>query len=783
MKRFSFNTFLAGDGNRVALDVCRRIADLEPVAPMPVLLLGEEGCGKTHLLYSIWKRVKATSPRTSLAVVTAREFRREIRDLIGEPAPVEKAESAILLIDQLEQFETMLDELEAVVRIFLDNNHAVMLASNVHPRRLNALPQGLKDMVAEGQTVQMRLLDGETQLEVLRREIRSESQAVLEKQRSEIDRLRALLERVSPGPGSDQPDSVREALDAERARAADLTKQLETATAFAHSLEEETAMLKRRLESNAQDDSTAAETLARLESEAAQAREELAAARNEAETLRRELESRSDGEEEIEQLRAALETAQAQKESALAQAAAEHEATRRQFEEETARLGQELEAARQECAQARHEANMLLERAEKLVSQIENNQTRFRETEQEQRRQIEELEALLAAGVPSQEQGDQIAALQEQLAEAVKREEDAREAFDRERRELAERLARNEEHIEQELSAARNQAEEAQRALEEVSAQRDQLHQSLESANAQREELRGALAGVHREREDLQDAITQVHRELDEARAALDDTHRQREELERALQETHTELDSLRESCEQAGRARDEAQAALEESRNRLEETESQALRAEQRLAEQSAEMDSLRHDAAAQVAQANAQAGELEGQLAQLQTRLDKAIETGSEMARQLQETRTELLGSADAVDSACQRLAALGVEEVDEPADASWVTHPGDVDQADHTPNDSVQQNPETEPAAQEPQDTPPPDNDDDDAAFDQDRMVLPPAPDEEDIEDDANPVADTGESHGTWDPPKPPGALDLPETPLGPLEDLSPLEDDRE
>ena len=43
MKRFSFNTFLAGDGNRVALDVCKRIADLEPVAPMPVLLLGEEG--------------------------------------------------------------------------------------------------------------------------------------------------------------------------------------------------------------------------------------------------------------------------------------------------------------------------------------------------------------------------------------------------------------------------------------------------------------------------------------------------------------------------------------------------------------------------------------------------------------------------------------------------------------------------------------------------------------------------------------------------------------------
>lgn len=734
MKRFSFNTFLAADGNRAALDTCKRIAELEPVAPMPVLLLGEEGCGKTHLLYSIWKRVKASSPRTSLAVVTAREFRSEVRDLIGDPSPVEKAESAILLIDQLELFDDLLEELEAVVRIFLDNHHHVLMASNVHPRRLKALPQGLRDMISAGQIVEIRLREGETQLEILKREMRQESQAVIEKQRVEIEQLRELLERVGAAEaGSGEASGLRQALEEERARTAELAGRLEETTAVADSLKHQLDSLESK------------ETVARLE-------QELETARNEAENLRQEVERRKDAEEQVEQLRQALEDAQAEKERDRADTLTIHEDERRRFEEEKTLLQQQLEAAQKESAQARHEANMLLERAEKLVGQIEDNQSRFRETEQEQRRQIEELEALVAIGGASEESDRQLADLQNQLAEAQVRLDAATSAFDEERLALTERLARSEEQLEEAVSQLRGQADETQRSLEQVSSERDRLTEALAAAEREREELR----------------------------QALDTLRHERDELESALQQSHAEHENLRQSLEEAHHKRDELQAALDESGALLESVQTRLRDAEERLVQQSAEMEALRRDAAAQVAEANDQAGVLEGRLAQLQARLTRSSEAGHEAARRLEEIGPALMASVSTLDELRQHLRIVDGEspETDTAAeDTAWDTPSAHQPETPPDTEDQAGQDHEEPAAPEEEIDSGSLDED----QFDDDRMVLPPAPDEEDIDPGATEPREEVTQSPSWDGGQRPENFELPETPMGPLKDLSPLEDE--
>lgn len=706
MKRFSFNTFLAADGNRAALDICKRIAELEPVAPMPVLLLGEEGCGKTHLLYSIWKRVKASSPRTSLAVVTAREFRSEVRDLIGDPSPVKKAESAILLIDQLELFDNLLEELEAVVRIFLDNRHHVLMASNVHPRRLKALPQGLRDMISAGQIVEIRLREGETQLEILKREMRQESQAVIEKQRVEIEQLRELLERVGAAEaGAGEASGLRQALEDERARTAELAGRLEETTALADNLKHQLDSLESK------------EALARLE-------EELEAARKEAESLRQEVERRKDAEEQVEQLRQALEDAQAEKEGVRANTLAEQEDERQRFAEEKAALQQQLETAQKESAQARHEANMLLERAEKLVGQIEDNQSRFREIEQERRRQIEELEALVAIGGASDESDRQTADLQNQLAEARARLDSVTSAFGEERRELSERLARSEEQLEEAVSQARGEAEETQRSLEQVSSERDRLTEALAAAERERDELRQALDTLRHERDELQAAL-------------------------------------------------DESGALLESVQARLRETE-------ERLVQQSAEMEALRRDAAAQVAEANNQAGVLEGRLAQLQARLRRSSEAGHEAARRLEEIRPALMASVSALDELRQHLRTVDGEspETDTAAeDTAWETPAAHQPETSSDTEDQAGQDDEEATAPEEEIDS----GSLDDDQFDDDRMVLPPAPDEEDIDPGAADPREEVTQTQSWDGGQRPENFELPETPMGPLKDLSPLDDE--
>ena len=60
------------------------------------------------------------------------------------------------MVDQLEKFTTLIEELEAVVRIFLDNGHYVLVASSVHPGRLRDLPRGLADLVSGGQVIRIQ---------------------------------------------------------------------------------------------------------------------------------------------------------------------------------------------------------------------------------------------------------------------------------------------------------------------------------------------------------------------------------------------------------------------------------------------------------------------------------------------------------------------------------------------------------------------------------------------------------------------------------------------------
>ncbi len=801
MKRFSFNTFLEADGNRAALSICKRIAELEPVAPMPVLLLGEEGCGKTHLLYSIWKRVKATSPRTSLAVVTAREFRREVRDLIGDPSPVQKADSAILLIDQLELFDDLLEELEAVVRIFIDNNQYVLLASNVHPRRLKALPPGLRDMIAAGQTVEIRLREGETQLEVLRRELRRESEAVIEKQQVEIDRLRGLLERVgADAGGNDASAAVRDALEQAQARNAELTRQLDAATRFGLGLREELESVKVRLDASGAGHGDLPSGAAASD-EVAQVRAELAEARGELEILRRDLARRGDTEEEIEHLRAALEDAQTEKTRSLAETTAGHESERRRLEEEVATLAQQLEAARNDSAQARHEANMLVERAERLVSQIEGNQIRFRETEQEQRRQIEELETLLAMRGPAEMQEERLASLQQQLEATEDRARTLQQDFDRERRELIGRMEQSEQQIQDELARAREAAAAAQAALEALTAERDQLRDALKGADSERETAQAALEAMTAERDQLRDALknadsereslrvqlenleqerAQLNAALNTSRAeratiesALQETREARERLESALNEGRIERDSLREELDRAVREGQRLQSAVDESASRLETVQAHVGQLETRLAEQAADMEALRHDAAAQVAHANAQAGELEGQIAHLRAQLARAGEARREAARRIEEMRANLAASANALGEWSTRLTAREADSEasgEKPDDASW--------EPPQAPGEELPD----EPAASPREDEPIPEVDEDEQ-FDDDRMVLPPAPDEEDIEPGASYGDESGPVVPDWTDSDGPEDFGAPAPPLGPLKDLSPLEDERE
>jgi hypothetical protein len=150
MERYNFGTYLVDDENRSAYTQCHAIASLTSPAPQPVLLLGEPGCGKTHLLYSVVNRVRSQFSDVGIAYINAEEFPDQIRNLILDPSPLKKTDEAILLVDELDSFSEEGEVLEEVIRLFMKEEHFIIVASNVHPKRLKLLPDSLVSLLLQG---------------------------------------------------------------------------------------------------------------------------------------------------------------------------------------------------------------------------------------------------------------------------------------------------------------------------------------------------------------------------------------------------------------------------------------------------------------------------------------------------------------------------------------------------------------------------------------------------------------------------------------------------------
>jgi len=149
MERYNFGTYQVNDENRSAYTHCHAVANLTSVAPNPILLLGEPGCGKTHLLYSVVNRVRSQFSDVGIAYINSEEFPETVRDLILDPSPLRQTAEAVLLVDDLDSFTGEGEILEAVIRLFMNEEHFIIVASNVHPKRLKQLPDTLRSLISQ----------------------------------------------------------------------------------------------------------------------------------------------------------------------------------------------------------------------------------------------------------------------------------------------------------------------------------------------------------------------------------------------------------------------------------------------------------------------------------------------------------------------------------------------------------------------------------------------------------------------------------------------------------
>ncbi len=81
---FTFETFVVGPSNKLAYAASQAVAEHPAQNYNPLLIYGDSGLGKTHLIYAIANVIRRNDPRSKIAYVKGDDFTNELVDAIRE---------------------------------------------------------------------------------------------------------------------------------------------------------------------------------------------------------------------------------------------------------------------------------------------------------------------------------------------------------------------------------------------------------------------------------------------------------------------------------------------------------------------------------------------------------------------------------------------------------------------------------------------------------------------------------------------------------------------------
>lgn len=124
-EKLTFDNFAVGASNRFAYAAARRVADevdskspeILPFSCNPLLIYGEKGAGKTHLLNAIRNEIKIRNPNLQIA-------------FLDENNPVDETSTNadVLLVDDVQLY--MNDEFFNIYNSFINSNKQVVLTAD-----------------------------------------------------------------------------------------------------------------------------------------------------------------------------------------------------------------------------------------------------------------------------------------------------------------------------------------------------------------------------------------------------------------------------------------------------------------------------------------------------------------------------------------------------------------------------------------------------------------------------------------------------------------------------
>jgi chromosomal replication initiator protein len=174
--KYTFETFVIGSSNRFPHAAAVAVAEAPGKAYNPLLVYGDSGLGKTHLLHAIGHYVRSLYSNAKVRYVSSEEFTNEfinaIRDDRQDRFKRRYRDVDVLLIDDIQFLEGKTQTQEEFFHTFntLHNaNKQIVLTSDRPPKRLEALEDRLRNRFEWGLITDVQPPDLETRIAILRK--------------------------------------------------------------------------------------------------------------------------------------------------------------------------------------------------------------------------------------------------------------------------------------------------------------------------------------------------------------------------------------------------------------------------------------------------------------------------------------------------------------------------------------------------------------------------------------------------------------------------------------
>ncbi|PYO94452.1 MAG: hypothetical protein DMD62_05675 [Gemmatimonadetes bacterium] len=174
--RFTFETFVVGAANRLAVTAGRTVAENPGSAYNPLFIYSGSGLGKTHVLMAIGHAAKTIASQLNIEYLTLDEYVEAFHAAIaagqGDAFRRRFQNVDVLLVDDV-QFLTNRKEMQAellrLTEALQQSGHQIVLASDRPPAEIADLDERLISRFSGGLVVDMGIPDYETRVAILRR--------------------------------------------------------------------------------------------------------------------------------------------------------------------------------------------------------------------------------------------------------------------------------------------------------------------------------------------------------------------------------------------------------------------------------------------------------------------------------------------------------------------------------------------------------------------------------------------------------------------------------------